>query len=88
MDNFQQINELADNNVISINQNKSEEFNDKMIRAKELSEIFVGTSPATYSNWVKAGLIDAYKIGGGVYYKLSEVKALIENSKETRKVAV
>ena len=82
------IKELSNDNVISINRNKSEEFNEKMIRAKELSKIFVGTSQATYDNWVKADLISRYKIGGGVYYKLSEVKALIENSKETRKVAV
>lgn len=88
MNDIQQKNKSTNDNVISINRNKSEEFNEKMIRAKELSEIFIGTAPATYSNWVKAGLINAYKIGGGVYYKLSEVKALIENSKETRKVAV
>lgn len=53
---------------------------DKMLRAKDMSEIFVNTSQATYDNWVRMGLIHRYKIGGGVYYKLSEVKKLIENS--------
>lgn len=68
------------NNVIYL-----EDFREKMIRAKELSKIFMGTSQATYDNWFKAGLINRYKVGGGVYYKLSEVKTLIENSKESNK---
>ena len=68
------------NNVIYL-----EDFREKMIRAKELSKIFMGTSQATYDNWFKAGFIIRYKVGGGVYYKLSEVKTLIENSKESNK---
>lgn len=59
---------------------------DKMLRAKDMSKIFIGTSQATYDNWVRMGLIHRYKIGGGVYYKLSEVKKLIENSIELREV--
>ena len=78
---------LNNDNIISINQNKLEEFNERMLRAKELSKIFIGTSQATYDNWVKGGFLARYKIGGGVYYKLSEIKALIENSKECRKGA-
>ena len=62
-------------------------YDEQMIRAKELSKIFKGTAQATYNNWYKDGLIDRYKIGGGVYYKLSEIKALIENSREHRKGA-
>lgn len=71
-------------NVITLNR----ELDDmpKMLRAKDLSKIFINTSQATYDNWVRMGLIHRYKIGGGVYYKLSEVKSLIENSVERKKV--
>ena len=68
-------------NVISING-----MPEKMLRAKDMSEIFINTSQATYDNWVRMGLIHRYKIGGGVYYKLSEVKQLIENSRELLEV--
>ena len=71
-------------NVINLNR---EDMPDKMLRAKDLSEIFINTSQATYDNWVRAGLIHRYKIGGGVYYKLSEVKQLIENAREYREVS-
>ena len=64
-------------NVINI---LREEMPDKMLRAKDLQEIFINTSQATFDNWVRMGLIHRYKIGGGVYYKLSEVKTMIENS--------
>lgn len=73
------------NNVIQINRDNNI-FNDKMLRAKEMQEIFIGTSQATFDNWVRLGLMHRYKIGGGVYYKLSEVKSLIENSCEIREV--
>ena len=69
-----------ENNVIYMN--KEEIFNEKMLRAKDLSKIFIGTVQGTFDNWVKLGLLHRYKIGGGVYYKLSEVKQLIENSVE------
>lgn len=72
------------NNVISINREII--FEDKMLRAKDMQDIFIGTSQATFDNWVRLGLIHRYKIGGGVYYKLTEVKSLIENSREVREV--
>lgn len=72
------------NNVISINRDII--FEDKMLRAKDMQDIFIGTSQATFDNWVRLGLIHRYKIGGGVYYKLTEVKNLIENSREIREV--
>ena len=59
---------------------------DKMLRAKDMSKIFINTSQATYNSWVRMGLIHRYKIGGGVYYKLSEVKSLIENARELLEV--
>lgn len=72
-------------NVININREIDEM--PKMLRAKDLSNIFINTSQATYDNWVKMGLIHRYKIGGGVYYKLSEVKSLIEKSIELLEVS-
>lgn len=64
------------NNVVSLNRDI---FDEKMLRAKDMQKIFIGTSQATFDNWVRDGLIHRYKIGGGVYYKLSEVKSMIEN---------
>lgn len=55
---------------------------DTMLRAKDLSKIFVGTVQGTIDNWVKLGLINRYKIGGGVYYKLSEIKDMITEARE------
>lgn len=57
-------------------------YDEKLIRARELSKIFIGLSPATYGDWVRKGFLNRYKIGGSNFYKLSEVKRLIENSKE------
>lgn len=66
--------------------NLKDELPEKMLRAKDMSQIFINTSQATYDNWVRMGLIHRYKIGGGVYYKLSEVKLMIENAKEYQRV--
>jgi len=71
------------NNVVNFNR---EIYEDKLLRAKDMQKIFIGTSQATFDNWVRDGLIHRYKIGGGVYYKLSEVKNMIENSCEVRKI--
>ena len=72
-------------NVITLNR-EIEELPEKMLRAKDMSKIFINTSQATYDNWVRLGLIHRYKIGGGVYYKLSEVKSMIENAREFKEV--
>ena len=69
--------------IVKFNKNDMPE---KMLRAKDLQEIFINTSQATFDNWVKMGLLHRYKIGGGVYYKLNEVKKLIENSLEFKEV--
>lgn len=66
-------------NVVKI---KEYQFSEKMIRAKDLSKIFVGISQATYESWAKQGIITRYKVGGSVFYKLSEIERIIENSKE------
>lgn len=70
-------------NIISL---VKDEMPDKMLRARDLQEIFINTSQATFDNWVKLGIIHRYKIGGGVYYKLSEVKLMIENAREFKEV--
>ena len=74
------------NNVINLKE-KDNILNEKMLRAKDLSKIFVNTAQATFDNWVRAGLISRHKICGGVYYRLSEVKKLIENSCENKEVS-
>ena len=66
-------------NVVKI---KEYQFTEKMIRAKDLSKIFVGISQATYEGWAKQGIIHRYKVGGSVFYILSEIERIIENSKE------
>lgn len=77
--NFDIKSELDERKVVHINSFK---FDEKYIRAKDLSKIFVGLTPSTYDGWVRNGLLNRYKIQGSRFYKLSEVKALIENSKE------
>ncbi len=66
-------------NIVKI---KEYHFSEKMIRAKDLSKIFVGISQATYEGWARQGIITRYKIGGSIFYKLSEIERIIENSKE------
>lgn len=61
---------------------KREFYNEKLLRARDLSHIFVGISPSTYDDWVRKGFLNRYKIGGSRFYKLSEVKDLIERSIE------
>jgi hypothetical protein len=69
------------NNVVSLCRERNI-FDDKYIRAKDLSKIFIGLSPSTFDGWARKGLLCSYKIEGSKFYKLSEVKDLIENSKE------
>ena len=66
-------------NIVKI---KEYHFSEKMIRAKDLSKIFVGISQATYEGWARQGIITRYKIGGSIFYKLSEIERIIESSKE------
>ena len=69
------------NNVVSLNRERNI-FDEKYLRAKDLSKIFIGLSPSTFDGWARKGLLSSYKIEGSKFYKLSEVQALIENSKE------
>lgn len=66
-------------NIIKLEQYR---YDEKLIRANDMSNIFVGLSPATYDGWVRKGFINRYKIGGSNFYKLSEVRDLIERSRE------
>lgn len=72
-------------NVINLRE-KENILNEKLLRAKDLSAIFINTSQATFDNWVRAGLLHRHKICGGVYYKLSEVQQLIDNSVQFKEV--
>lgn len=56
---------------------------DRLLSARDMKEIFSGVSQATLGNWAKKGIISRHKIGGLVFYKESEVKRLIERSKES-----
>jgi hypothetical protein len=67
------------NNVIKISEYT---FDEKFLRAKDLQKIFIGIKQATFDTWVRIGLLNRYKIGGSVFYKLSEVKSMIERVRE------
>lgn len=56
---------------------------DRLLSARDMKQIFSGVSQATLANWVKKGYLSRHKIGGLVFYKESEVKSLIERSKES-----
>ena len=73
-------------NVINLKEKGSDIFDDKLLRAKDLSKIFINTTQSTFDNWVRAGLLHRHKICGGVYYKLSEVEQLIANSVQYNEV--
>ena len=42
----------------------------------------LGVSPSTLQRWATNKLLDKYRVRGRVYYKLEEIKQLIENSLE------
>ncbi len=53
----------------------------KFLRAKALSEMFIGLAPSTFDNWAKQGLVTPIKIEGSKFYRLSEILQVIEISK-------
>ena len=70
---------MKNNNVIRLDHDNI--FTDKLIRAKDMQKIFLGIAQATFDGWVNNGYINRYKIGGSVFYKLSEVQKMIENAR-------
>lgn len=58
------------------------QFKDRMLKARDLKKIFPSVSQSTLGTWAAQGLISRYKISGSVFYKLSEVVAMIENARE------
>jgi DNA-binding transcriptional MerR regulator len=42
----------------------------------------LGVSPSTLQRWANNKLLSKYRVRGRVYYKLEELKQLIENSLE------
>ena len=67
-------------NIIQFNK-ETDAINDRFIRAKDLTKIFVGISRAVISKWSKVGILKAYKIGGCTFYKESDLVKLIESSR-------
>lgn len=58
----------------------------RMLRAKDLSEIFVGIDASTVTQWAKKGILDCYRIGGSNFYKESDILKLIENSRIDKEI--
>lgn len=49
---------------------------EKYIRAKDVQEIF-GIARSTVDNWAKYGYLTRHTLGRNIFYKESEVKALL-----------
>ena len=69
----------------------SEKLNENKIAAElqildnaDLKQLF-NISDKTLINWRNTGLIPYSKIGGSIYYNLSDVKQLIQDTKITKK---
>ena len=57
------------NNVINLNR-------EKYIRAKDVQNIF-NIARSTVDNWARYGYLTRYKIGRNIFYKESDVLALL-----------
>lgn len=57
------------NNVISMDK-------EKYIRAKDVQEMF-SVARSTVDNWARYGYLTRHKLGRNIFYKVSEVKALM-----------
>lgn len=70
-------------NIVSINKNILDR---RFTTAKGLQKIFIGLGRSTVDDWAKNGIIHRHKIGGTVFYDLSEIESLINNSAQYREV--
>ena len=59
---------------------KGLEFSERYLKASDVCKIFIGTSQSTIASWAEKGLLTRIKIGGGIYYALSEIIDLIKKS--------
>lgn len=51
---------------------------ERLLNARELAEL-LGFSAATIVDWAEAGKLPAFKIGGRLRFRLSEVEAWVES---------
>lgn len=49
---------------------------EKYIRAKDVQEMF-SVARSTVDNWARYGYLTRHKLGRNIFYKVSEVKALM-----------
>jgi excisionase family DNA binding protein len=54
---------------------------DRLLTARELGEL-LGFSPATIVDWTEAGKLPAFKIGGRLRFRLSEVEVWLEDHRQ------
>lgn len=55
------------------NEYKQAPFSDYFITKRQLTELLT-VSLSTVNNWTSSGVIQAYQLGGKVYYKASEIE--------------
>ena len=71
------------NNVINL---KADILDRRFTTAKGLQKIFIGLGRSTINDWAKYGIIHRHKIGGTVFYDLSEIEKLINDSVQYKEV--
>jgi excisionase family DNA binding protein len=55
------------------NEYKQATFTDYFITKRQLTELLT-VSLSTVNNWTRDGIIQAYQLGGKIYYKASEIE--------------
>lgn len=55
------------------NEYKQAPFSDHYLTKRQLTELLT-VSLSTVNNWTSSGVIQAYQLGGKVYYKSSEIE--------------
>jgi excisionase family DNA binding protein len=50
---------------------------ERLLTARELADL-LGFAPATVVDWAEAGKVPAFKVGGRLRFRLSEVEAWLE----------
>ena len=53
---------------------------ERLLTARELAEL-LGFAPGTIVDWAEAGKLPAYKIGGRLRFKLSEIEAYVQSKR-------
>lgn len=71
------------NNVINL---RTDVLDRRFTTASGLQKIFIGLGRSTVDDWAKKGIIHRHKIGGTVFYDLSEIEKLIEESVQYKEV--